>query len=182
MPDHLFLSVWLKRFDDQGVLDAFRKVLEDFPYSSNLPGIRYISVHPLDWSEPAALEQEFAGGADAAYVLGLVAEFQHPDCAYQAAAFWDLEESPQRVELIAYGPQFEDRDEERGHVEIDLGLETPFLSSQANVSKLISLVRTLTARLPVARRQLWTESGENFAEKIAGACDAGGSQAEPSAE
>ena len=176
MADHVYLSVWLKSYDNQGVLDAFRKILEDFPYSSSLPGVRYISVHPLDWSEPPTLEQEFAGGADAAHVLGLVAEFQHPDCAFQAAAFWDLAETPQRVELIAYGHQFEGRDEERGHLEIDLGLETPFLSSQANVSKLISLVRTLTARLPVARRHVWTESGENFAEKIAGSLDSGGTR------
>ena len=191
MPDRLFLSVWLKEYDEERALTALEKTLEAFPYSPAVPGVRSVSVHPLDWSEPVAMEEEFAEGAEAAYAMELAAEFKNPDCAYQATAFWDLWEFrqnggaggwrqiPHAVKIIAYGPQFEGR-QERGHLELDLGLETPFLAEeepiafasdyreriQANIQKLVELVRALSGRLPTRRRLLWTESGESFVEKI----------------
>ncbi len=166
MPDRLYLSFWLKRYGLKEVLAAMTTAVESFPYSATRPGVREVSVHPVDWSEPAAIEQEYREGADPAHALHAIDEFSHADCAFKTVVFWDLEGGPVRAEIIAYGPEFEGREEERGHLEIDLGLETPFVSSQVNVSKLIALARNLTVKLPVRKRRLWTESGEDFADHI----------------
>jgi hypothetical protein len=37
---------------------------------------------------------------------------------------------------------------------------------QENIRKLLGFVHELDKRLPVQRKTLWTESGENFAEMI----------------
>ncbi len=196
MPDRLYLSLWLKEYDHQRVLAALQKVLEAFPFSRPVAGVRSISVHPIDWSEPPAIEREFAEGAEIGYTIEMAREFENPDCAYEATVFWDLWEfrrnggaggwrqTPHEVRLIAYGPQFEGREVERGHLELDLGLDTPFLARersdrdpeaftddyashiQANIQKLLNLVRTLSTTLSAEKRLLWTESGENFAERI----------------
>lgn len=192
MPDLLYLSLWLKKHDTESVLAALGKVLEAFPFSQFFPGVRTVSVRALDWSEPPALEEEFAEGAEIAYALDLAAEFHHSDCAYEIIAFWDLWEfrhnggpagwrqAPRAVRFFAYGPEFADRGHERGHLELDLGLDTPFLVEdapagfapdyrgpiQANIRKLLELVRGLSRHLDVEKRLLWTESGENFAQKI----------------
>ncbi len=192
MPERLYLSLWLKEYDGERVLAALGKVLEAFPFSDAQQGVRSVSVHPLDWSEPPAMEQEFAQGTEASYAMDLALEFQHPDCAYQIVVYWDLWEfrrngepggwrrTPRAVEIFAYGPEFEGREEERGHLELDLGLESPFLAEeepgdfafdygervQANIQKLVDLTRGLSQSVRPQKRLLWTESGENFAEKI----------------
>ena len=167
MSDCVYLSVWLQQHDAASVLPALRAALNAFPYSESYPGVRSFSVHPLDWSEPVSLEEDFPGGANADLILELAAQFEHSDCAYQAVVCWDLAAGPKVVKIIAYGPDFEGREEERGNLEFDLGLETSFLSDQRNISELIALNRKLASSLPPHKRHLWTESGANFADKVA---------------
>src|ERR1035438_7432555 len=72
MADRLFISLWLKQWDEDLVLEAFRKLLEVFPYSARRPGVQMVTVQPVDWSEPPSFEQHFTPGASAAAVLEAV--------------------------------------------------------------------------------------------------------------
>ena len=171
MPDHVYLSVWLQQHDEASVFKAWRAALQGFPYSQSFPGVRSFSVHPVDWSEPVAVEEDFPAGAEVDMVLATTEHFRHPDCAYQAVVCWDLSAGPKVVKIIAYGPDFEGREDERGHLEFDLGVETPFLGDQHNISLLIAFNRKLADVLPLHKRHLWTESGANFADKVAEALE-----------
>lgn len=197
MADHFFLSLWLKQYDETKMLDFFRLVLETFPYSKARPRIRSLTVYPLNWNEHPVLEEDFSEGGDIPYTLGLASDFLHTDYAYEATAFWDLwvfqknggpggwKELPRLVSLSCFGPGFEEGRAERGHIEIDFGLDTPFRADQrtpdidarklaldyrerlqANIRKLLEFVKRLTERLPIEKKLLWTESGESFAELI----------------
>jgi hypothetical protein len=47
-----------------------------------------------------------------------------------------------------------------------------FLPVQSNIRSLLHLVHELDNTLAVERRRLWTESGDNFAEKLQDALNA----------
>jgi len=164
--DRLFISLWLKQWDEDLVLESFHKLLELFPYSDRKPGVRMITVQPVDWSEPATLERHFDGGATATQVIEAVEEFHHSDCAYQAEAWWDAGLELVQVKMIAYGPDFEGSDDEEGHIEIDLGPDTPYRASRENLTKLVFLMHELPKRLPLRKRLLWSESGEDVSELL----------------
>lgn len=197
MPDRFYLSLWLKQYEEAHMLERFRVLLDAFPYSEPRPGIRGIRVHPFNWSEHPVLEEDFRDGAETGHALALAAEFLHEDCAYQASAFWDLwvfqknggpagwKKAAHPVTLVCYGPEFEDGRAERGHLEVDFGLDTPFRANhnvpdaaaralardyrerlQENIRKLLDFVHEVEKRLPLEKRLLWTETGENFAEMI----------------
>ena len=89
------------------------------------------------------------------------------------------------VTLLCHGPNFEDGRAEGGHLEVDFGSDTPFRADQAlpdadartlardyrqrlqeNMRKLLDFVGDVEKRLPVEKRLLWTETGENFAEMV----------------
>ena len=84
---------------------------------------------------------------------------------------WQL--APSRVVLSCFGPEFEDAE---GHLEIEFGIDALFLPqtgqpnhvkmAQSNIKSLLKLVHDLDDALSVDRRQLWTEAGENFAERL----------------
>jgi hypothetical protein len=78
------------------------------------------------------------------------------------------------VALCCFGPGFE---KDLGdNLRIEFGIDTHFLPQpdlpnnypmiQSNIKSLLKLVHDADNRLNVSRRQLWTESGENFAEKL----------------
>ncbi len=197
MAERFYLSVWLKEHEEANMLDRFRALLDAFPYSESRPRVRAIRVHPFNWHEHPVLEEDFRDGSEAGHALALAAEFLHSDYAYQVAAFWDLwvfqknggpggwKKTAHPVALVCYGPDFEDSPAERGHLEVDFGLDTPFRAAQQlpdadaralasdyrqrlqeNIRKLLDFVREVQQRLPVEKRLLWTESGENFADLI----------------
>jgi hypothetical protein len=167
MPDRLSISLWLKTWDEDSTLDAFKTVLEIFPYSPSRPGVQTVIVQPLDWTEPPAHEQHFAPGANAEECLESVRAFQHSDCAYQAEAFWDVGSESQMVRIIAYSPDFEGSDDEQGHVEIDIGPDTAYRASPANITQLVFLMHALPKKLKLRKRLLWAESGEDVSEILA---------------
>jgi hypothetical protein len=167
MPDRLSISLWLKSFDEDSVLEAFHKLLDIFPYSPKRSGVQTVTVHPLDWSEPVAMERHFPEGASAIECMDTIQEFQHADCAYKALVFWDVGQETRPVEIIAYGPDFEGRDEEQGHIEIDIGADTPYRGSRENIIQLVFLMHELPKRLNLAKRLLWAESGEDVSELLA---------------
>src|SRR3954454_11296580 len=59
MPDSLYLSLWFPSLDPEEMLPRMTAVLRQFPFSALEPGIKYASVHPIDWSEATVMEQRF---------------------------------------------------------------------------------------------------------------------------
>ena len=76
--------------------------------------------------------------------------------------------------LTCFGPEFEH--DLSDHLRLDLGLESDFLprpgapqnerKSQSNLASLVRLARDIGGAMPIARRSLWSDSGENFAERL----------------
>lgn len=93
--------------------------------------------------------------------------------------------TPLPVKLICAGPDFEEGRAEDGHLQVEFGTDTPFRAGQQpqdrdarvlsidyreklqdNIRKLLGFVQAVEKKLPVEKRLLWTESGENFAEVV----------------
>jgi hypothetical protein len=181
MPDQLCLSLWLRNFGRQNMLRHLRQLLGLFPFSNLRPGIAALRIYALEFSEPALFEQLFAGEADPDTVAGLAAEFEAADCAYLVEGWWELwhyengwQLTPSRVTLACYGPEF---DNDLGdHLRLELGVETLFLpqagvpesarKAQSNLASLVRLAHDIEKGMPVERRTLWSESGEDFAERL----------------
>jgi hypothetical protein len=90
---------------------------------------------------------------------------------------WTLRPSP--VRFIVRGTEFEAGESEtQGEVEVDFGLDTPFLYEElqltkeletrvrANVQALVDFINRVEANAGAATRLLWSESGENLAQKL----------------
>lgn len=216
MADHVYLSLWLRDYNEINMLQAWKRVIEAFPFSAGGPAIRSLAIYPFNWSETPVFERSFGEGISAEDVIDLAAEFLHDDYAYEVEVYWDLwlpdptaevtEEmepealddsfpeqepgwrlTPMTVSLACTGPKFNSDDvpEDRADIEINFGLDAPFLPFQLeedefpeydpdvadirarqNLQQLIEFVHRLDEILPVERRLLWCESGENLAEKI----------------
>jgi hypothetical protein len=98
----------------------------------------------------------------------------------------DWERTPQEVSITCFGTEFDpESPEQHGHLEINFGPESNFLPPEEwdldpeerqlvmagpemreNLETLVGYARRLEQTLPVARRRLWCESGEDLAEQI----------------
>ncbi len=189
MADPLFLSVWFPSFSEAEMMPRLLSVLRQFPYSAQRPGISYLSIHPVSWSEPTVLERRFRPGLDAEPAVAIATEFLHADYAYLLETHWDLwvptgieDEmllAPVQAKIIAHGTQFEDGIyQQAGHVQVDFGLDTPFLFEEeeltspvenrvkANVQKLVTFTAAVEKNCGISGRVLWSESDENLAQKL----------------
>jgi len=190
MADALFLNLWFPSFAEAEMIPRTLSVLRQFPFSAQRPGITYLAVQPLSWSEPTVLERRFRPGLDPERAMAIAAEFVHPDHAYVFETSWDLwmppEEdesepvlSPLPVKFIVHGLEFEEHAyQQAGHVQADLGLDTPFLYEEqeltppmkarflANVHKLIAFTIAVEKNCGISGRVLWSESGESLAQKL----------------
>ncbi len=163
------------------MLRHYQKLLDLFPYSRLSKADATLRVIPVSYAEPAILERPFKNPVDVPLVLAAAKEAQNPDSAYRLDTAWDLwqydqdwEVQPARVTLCCLGPDFEKDMGE--NLRIEFGIDTHFLPqpdlpgnavmTQSNIKSLLKLVHDLDDALRVQRRQLWTESGENFAEKL----------------
>jgi hypothetical protein len=180
MADQLYLSYWLSGFTEQNMLRHFETLLRKFPFSRLHPRA-LLRVQAVDPSEPPLLEQLLAVPVDPERVLALAREFHHADCAYVLETAWDLwrfegewKLRPAPLTLSCFGPAFPSEMGEQ--LLIEFGLDTQFLPQaelssnlapvRHNIRALLHLVEDLDASLPVAKRLLWSESGENFAERL----------------
>jgi hypothetical protein len=178
--DQLYLSYWLRGFTEQNMLRHWEKALRAFPYSRLSEKASYLRIHAISYSEPVLLEEAFDPTPDVDAVLSAAREFQHADCAYQLETSWDLWQKPKewhvtptRVALVCFGSKFEDGDE---HLRIECGLDAHYLPDpedpeslklvQSNIRSLLKLAHDLDDILLPAKRQLWSESGENFADRL----------------
>ena len=189
MADPLYLSLWFPSFTTTEMMPRALSVLRQFPFSSQRPGISYVAIHPVSWSEPTVLERRFRPGLDPDQAIAIAAEFLHSDYAYSFETFWDLwtlsEDTddivlaPQPVRLLVHGAEFEDGAfRQAGHIQVDFGLDTPFLYEEmeltpiaenrikANVQKLVSFTTAVEKNCGVTGRVLWSESDESLAQKL----------------
>jgi hypothetical protein len=83
------------------------------------------------------------------------------------------------VRFIVRGLEFDDGAFERdGHIQVDLGLDTPFLHEdlqltsaaeakvRANVQKLVEFTTRAEKNSGASARLLWSEAEENLAQKL----------------
>ena len=147
MADSLYFSLWFSDFSTEEVLVRTLSVMRQFPFSRDLPGITYFALHPVSWNEPTILEQRFRPGASPEEAILIASDLLHEDYAYAFEANWDLwtpdvaagkDEQwtlrPSPVSLIVRGEEFEEGESKtQGEVQLDFGLDTPFLYEEFNL-------------------------------------------------
>lgn len=198
MADQLYLNLWFPSFEENQIMPRLLSVLKQFPASSALPGVGYVSIRPLDWNEPTVFEQRFDFRAEPADAVEAVSEYLHEDYAYQVEMAWDIwspqssEEQPevdtthdewarrpQPVIFTAHGKRFgEGTHQQDGHIQIDFGLDTPFLYEdlaytpeterrvKANIQMLVDFTQRVEKNCGISGRVLWSESDDNLAQKL----------------
>ncbi len=164
------------------MLRHFEELLRVFPFSKLRPGIAGLRIYALEEVEPPLLERAFPASADLDTIISICREFENDDCAYIVDGWWELFQfdgsdwqlKPARVTLTCFGPAF---DNDLGdHLRIDAGTEDDFLpdpdvpdsdrAARSNVAGLVRLANEIESSLPIERRQLSSESGENLAERL----------------
>ncbi len=189
MADPLYLSLWFPRFDESEMMPHLLSVLRQFMSSPARPGVTAVSVHPVSWSDATVLERRFRPGIAPEEAVTIVADMLHQDYAYLLEAYWDLwvpspqtgewATEPRQVKFIAQGLEFDEGAyQETGHVQVDFGLDTPFLFDEvdlspaseqrlrANVQKLVNFTSAVEKHCAITGRVLWSESEENLAQKL----------------
>jgi hypothetical protein len=188
MPDPLHLSLWFASFEAAEMLPRALAVIKQFPFSQVRPGITYLALHPVSWGEATVLEQRFNPGIPPEEAAVIALDLLHDDYAYLFEAYWDLWSPepdtgqwvlrPSQVKFLVHGRDFERADSEVGDIEIDFGLDTPFLYEElklesadeghlkANVQKLVEFTAAAEKKSGASGRLLWSESEENLAQKL----------------
>jgi hypothetical protein len=189
MADPLYLNLWFPSFEPQEMLPRALLVMRQFPFSAQQPCISYLALHPISWDEPTILERRFEPGVMPEEAIEIASDLLHEDYAYLFEAHWDLwtpgksalpwSEQPRQVKFLVHGLAFdEEAYRENGHIQVDFGLDTPFLGEEveltpfieqrvrANVQKLVEFTSKVEKNCGVSGRVLWSESEENLAQKL----------------
>src|SRR5579863_6085792 len=187
--DPVYLSLWFPDFSGPEMLPHMFSVLQQFPFSSQRPGITYFALHPVSWNEATVLERRFPSGIDPGQATLIAAELVHDDYAYVFEAHWDLwtpDEShanwvlePAIVKFIVQGEEFDEGAyQQTGHIEIDFGLDSYSLQPETelsdqtrakirdNVAKLVEFSTNVEKHSGASSRLLWSESEESLAQKL----------------
>jgi hypothetical protein len=187
--DALFLSLWFPSFELEEMLPRALAVMRQFPFSALQPGISYVALHPVSWNEPTIFEQRFRPGITPEEAVLLASDLLHEDYAYLFEASWDLwilahdrhewALQPSLVKFLVHGVEFEEGTyQHEGHVQVDFGIDSPFLQDEvqltseaetrvrANVQKLVEFTHKTEKSSGAGGRLLWSESEENFAQKL----------------
>jgi len=163
------------------MLRHYEKLLRIFPYSRLARQASTFRVIPVDYDQASVLEVGYPPPVPIDSVLASAREFLNADTHYRLDTWWDLWQfetdwklEPARVALCCFGPEFGEGDQ--GHLGIEFGIDAHFLPQaqlanslhmiQSNIKSLLKLVHDLDDALPVETRRLWSESGENFSEKL----------------
>ena len=181
MADQLYLSYWFHGYGEQNMLRHYEKALRLFPFSRLSRQASVLRIIPVSYNEPAAFERAYPPPFEIDPLLIAAREFQHADSCYRLESAWDLWQfeqdwriAPSPVALCCFGPEFDSDGGE--NLRVEFGLDAQFLPQpdlpdsvrmvQSNIRSLLKLVHDLDDRLGPERRQLWSESGENFPEKL----------------
>jgi len=188
MSDSLYLSLWFSGFEESEMLPGVLRVMQQFSWSKQEPGITDVVVHPVSWNEATILERRFRPGVPPEQAVTVAFDLLHDDYAYVFTGNWDLwtpqdsgewDLRPSAVRFIVRGEQFEDGEAEtQGHVQVDFGLDSPFLHEeleltpelgkrvQTNVQTLVEFIGRVEKNGEARTRLLWSESDENLAQKL----------------
>jgi hypothetical protein len=187
--DQLYLSLWFPRFDEPDMLRHAAAVMRQFAFSEQRPGVTYLAMHPISWSEPTVFEKRFEPPVQVEEAVTVAAEFLRSDQACVFSVFWDLwvpepqsgtwHLTPVSVKFVVQGEKFEEESaEETGQVQIEFGLDTPFLYEDArprseadqrvrlNIQKLVEFTIKIEKNSGATGRVLWSESEDNLAQKL----------------
>jgi hypothetical protein len=187
MADQLYLSYALEKYSETNMFRYYEKLLNLFPFSRLARHPSTFKVIPVDYTETAVLEVPAPMPVDICQVLAAAKDFENADSCYRLETWWDLWQfdgdwklTPSRAALVCFGPEFQRED--GAHLEIEFGIDAHFLPQpeipgslvtiQSNIKSLLKLVHDLDDALPVETRRLWSESGENFSEKLQEALEA----------
>jgi hypothetical protein len=188
MADSFYLNLWFSGFELVDMNSPIA-VMKQFPFSTVLPGITNVAIHPVSWTEATILEQRFRPGASPEEAAEMATGLLHEDYAYVFEANWDLWTSlagveewtlqPSLIKFIVRGNEFEGGESEiQGDVQVDFGLDTPFLHEElqlspdvetrvrANLAKLVEFTNRVEKNSGARARLLWSESDENLAQKL----------------
>jgi len=189
MADSLYLNLWFPKFREAEMLPRVLCLLHHFPFSESRSGVGFVGVHGVSWSEPLLFQHTFDFRAQPEQAVQLASEFLHSDNAYVFEVMWDLWtpgqtydswfKQPHPVMFIVHGADFEEGTSgENGHIQVDLGLDTPFLYGdmelteigeqriKENIQKLVTFTADVEKHCYVSSRLLWSESEENLAQKL----------------
>lgn len=181
MTDRLYLSYWIPRYDGLRMRFLFEKALRAFPHSRLSAGYSQLRLQALSLAEPPLFERAYEPPFDPEAAIADWNEFATQDAAATLETSWDLwlpddgwHLRPVRVQMLSFGPDFEAEQDEQ--IRIEFGPDEHFLAVpgdrlafrpiQQNVQSLLKLTQDLDAALEPERRQLWSESGGNFADKL----------------
>jgi hypothetical protein len=185
--DHLSLSIWLARSQQNNRLRQFEKLLRLFPFSQRPQPQSIILIHGIDPTEPPLLERPVNGPLDPEEIMSVFQETIGSDISYEVESWWDLWQfekdwqlTPSRIALACFGPDFDNGtglsagDQE--DLRIDFGPDVNFLPQpdilgsaklvESNIKSLLRFVHELDSSLSIDKRKLETESGENFADRL----------------
>ena len=163
------------------MLQQFGKLLRVFPFSKLAKRGPVLRIYAIQLVEPPVFEREFPVGTAVEDIVEAMREFLRADCACEIDTFWDLWQydgdwklRPAPLTLACYGSEFES--EHGDHLRIEFGLDALFLPiagvegslrmGQSNLRSLLHLVADLEKVLDIESRQVWSESGANFAEVL----------------
>jgi hypothetical protein len=189
MADSLYLSLWFRDSELEDLLPHALSALQQFSYSKAMPGVAGVSIHPVSWNEPTILEQRYRPGIKPEEAVLAASDLLHEDYAYIFEANWDLwtpesgegewHKRPTPVKFIARAQDFEESEAEaQGEIQVDFGLDTPFLHEElkltselesrvrANVQLLVDYINRVEKNVGAETRLLWSESDENLAQKL----------------
>jgi hypothetical protein len=183
--DQLYLALWLNRPNRPTRLRHFERLLKLFPFSQREQPQSTVSIHAVDSTQPPLFEQATNGPIDPDAVIPILHTYEGDDIAYSVESWWDLWQldqgdaklAPARVALSCFGPEFDEGSESgQEDLRIDFGVDSHFLPQpefpgsarfiESNIKGLLRLVHEIESTLPMARRKLETESGENFADRL----------------
>jgi hypothetical protein len=138
MPNQTYLSLWLKDFPEESMLERFGVFLATVPFSAKQPGFTYLEIRAVDSTETPVFEQDLRSmPLDAPSIIELAKDYLHGDSSYAVRAYWDLwvfegdpprwQQLPQPVELVSNGEDYDDGFwKENGHFEVNFGFEHLF--------------------------------------------------------
>jgi hypothetical protein len=194
MADQIYLSLWFSNFRLEALAPAVVSVLNQFPLVGGASVVSASAAYPISWNETPAFQRIFVDPEEAGFEAAVTEamELLHDDFAYEFEVKWDLwapvaegdldvlwKKEPHIARVVGFGPEFDEGAyEQNGHVRVDFGLDTFFLHEDVeldpegaeyvkrNVTMLVDLTNAIQANCGISSRLLWSESGENLAQKL----------------
>lgn len=188
MTDQLYLSMWLPEALANWRTRYFEKILSIFPFSQREQPQSTLYIHAISQTEPSLLERPLNGPVSLADINMALQDYSGDDIAFRFESWWDLwqyngtdwEIKPAKIAFSSFGREFDNGSSleanQQEDLRIDFGVDTLFLPDaslagsgrliESNIKSLLKLVHDIEDALPLERRALETESGENFAEKL----------------